>query len=247
VYAVGPVLAATITTPPPADAEQQQEEHECVRWLHSQPPASVLFLCFGSARFFTARQAHETAHALDRCGHRFLWVLRGPPEHGTKLSSDGDLAELLPPGFSERTKGRGLVWPRWAPQKEILAHAAVGGFVTHCGWNSVLESLWFGVPMLTWPWAAEQHYNAFTLVAGMGVAVAMEVRRKEDNFVEAAELERAVRALMGGAEGTTAREKAREMKAASRRGVEEGGSSYASLQRLCDALHKGAVLPAKFP
>ncbi|CAD6266507.1 unnamed protein product [Miscanthus lutarioriparius] len=247
VYAVGPVLAATITAPPPADAGQQQEEHECVRWLDTQPPASVLFLCFGSARFFTARQAHETAHALDRSGHRFLWVLRGPPEHGTKLSSDGDLAELLPPGFSEKTKGRGLVWPKWAPQKEILAHAAVGGFVTHCGWNSVLESLWFGVPMLTWPWAAEQHYNAFTLVSGMGVAVAMEVRRKEDNFVEAAEMERAVRALMGGAEGSTAREKAREMKAACRRAVEEGGSSYASLQRLCDALHQGAVLPTKFP
>jgi len=247
VYAVGPVLAATITATTPPEQQQEQPEHECVRWLHSQPPASVLFLCFGSARFFTAQQAHEAAHALDHSGHRFLWVLRGPPEHGTKLSSDGDLAELLPPGFSERTKGRGLVWPRWAPQKEILAHAAVGGFVTHCGWNSVLESLWFGVPMLPWPWAAEQHYNAFTLVAAMGVAVAMEVRRKEDNFVEAVELERAVRALMGGAEGRTAREKATEMKAACRMAVEEGGSSYQSLQKLCDALHQGAVLPRMFP
>ncbi|XP_066351189.1 baicalein 7-O-glucuronosyltransferase-like [Miscanthus floridulus] len=189
----------------------------------------MLFLCFGSARFFTARQAHETAHALDRSGHRFLWVLHGPPEHGTRLSSDGDLAELLPPGFSERTKGRGLVWPKWAPQKEILAHAAVGGFVTHCGWNSVLES-------------------REPVVGGMGVAVAMEVRRKEDSFVEAAELERAVRALMGGAEGRAATEKAREMKAACRMAVEEGGSSNVSLQRLCDALHQGAVLPAgKFP
>ncbi|XP_066394872.1 UDP-glycosyltransferase 71K1-like [Miscanthus floridulus] len=230
VYPIGPVISFS----PPTE-----QSHECVRWLDTQPPASVVLLCFGSGGFFTAPQAHEIAHGLERSGHGFLWVLRGPPAPGEFLPSDANLAELLPDGFLERTKGRGLVWPTKAPQKEILARAAVGGFVTHGGWNSVIESLWFGVPMAPWPLYAEQHLNAFTLVAYIGVAVAMKVDRKRNNFVEAAELERAVKELMGGGEeGRKAREKAMEMRAACRNAVEGGGSSYAALRRLSEEMCK---------
>ncbi|TVU11610.1 hypothetical protein EJB05_45204, partial [Eragrostis curvula] len=233
VSTIGPVIPFTA---------EEEEHHECVRWLDSQPPASVLFLCFGSSVFFKAPQAHEIARALERSGHRFLWVLRGAPEPGTKTSTDGNLAELLPPGFLDKTEARGLVWPKRAPQKQVLAHAAVGAFVTHCGWNSVLESLWHGVPMVPWPSAAEQHYNAFVLVADMGAAVAMEVDRKRNNFVEAAELERAVKTIMDGGEvARKVRNRAMEMKAACRAAMEDGGSSCVSLQGLCDALVDGAV------
>ncbi|KAG2645529.1 anthocyanidin 3-O-glucosyltransferase 2-like [Panicum virgatum] len=236
VYPVGPVIS--FASPP--DPEQP---HECVRWLDAQPPASVSLLCFGSQGFFAAPQVHEIARGLERSGHRFLWVLRGPSAPGAMRPTDANLAELLPEGFLERTKDRGLVWPTWAPQREILAHAAVGGFVTHGGWNSTLESLWHGVPLAPWPLYAEQHLNAFILVAAMGVAVAMKVDRKRDNFVEAAELERAVRELMGGGEeGRKAREKAMEMKAACRNAVEEGGSSDSALRRLAEQLYKGAVV-----
>jgi len=234
VYPIGPVISFT---PPP------EQPHECVRWLDAQPPASVALLCFGSLGFFAAPQAHEIARGLERSGHRFLWVLRSPPAPGARHPTDANLAELLPDGFLERTKDRGLVWPTWAPQREILAHAAVGGFVTHGGRNSTLESLWFGVPLVPWPLYAEQHMNAFTLVAAMGVAVAMKVDRKRDNFVEAAELERAMWELMGGSEeGRKAREKAMEMKAACRNAVEEGGSSDAALHRLAEQLYKGVVV-----
>ncbi|CAM0871158.1 unnamed protein product [Alopecurus aequalis] len=234
IYPVGPVLSLN----PPAG-----QTHESVRWLDAQPPASVVLLCFGSGGFSTAMQAHEIAHGLERSGHRFLWVLRGPPAAGTTQPTDANLEELLPEGFLERTKGKGLVWPTRAPQKEILAHAAVGGFVTHCGWNSTLESLWFGVPMVPWPLYAEQHLNAFTLVHYIGAAVAMEVDRKRNNFVEASELERAVKALMDGDsdEGRKAREKAMELKSACRETVEEGGSSYSALGRLSEDIRKGAV------
>jgi UDP:flavonoid glycosyltransferase YjiC (YdhE family) len=118
----------------------------------------------------------------------------------------------------------------------------VGGFVTHCRWNSILESLWHGVPMVPWPLYAEQHLNVFLLVDYLGIAVAMEVDRKRKNFVEAVELERAVRGLMGDAEdGRKAREKATEMKAVCRKAVESGGSSHTALQRLFDDLRKGVV------
>ncbi|VAI20688.1 unnamed protein product [Triticum turgidum subsp. durum] len=104
------------------------------------------------------------------------------------------------------------------------------------------ELLWHGIPMAPWPLYAEQHLNAFELVADMGVAVPLKVDRKRDNFVEATELERAVRCLMGE-EGRKAREKAAEMRDVCRKAVENGGSSDAALQRLSEALHDGAVPP----
>ncbi|KAF0889552.1 hypothetical protein E2562_026965 [Oryza meyeriana var. granulata] len=240
VYPIGPVLALT---PPP------EQPHECTRWLDAQPRASVLFLCFGSKGLLSPPKVREIAAALERSEHRFLWVLRGPPKDsrpGQREPTDAMLDEMLPKGFLEKTKGRGLVWPTRAPQKDILAHAAVGGFVTHCGWNSILESLWFGVPMLPWPLDNEQHINAFFLVTVIGVAVPLKLDRKRNNFVEAAELERAVSSLLGGGEeGRKAREKALEMKAACRKAVEKGGSSDVAFQRLTEEVRRGAVVPKK--
>ncbi|KAF7011419.1 hypothetical protein CFC21_025732 [Triticum aestivum] len=233
-YPIGPVI----------DHAVEASNEPCVRWLDAQPRASVVFLCFGSLGWFDRAKAHEVAAGLERSGHRFLWTLRGPPAAGSRHPTDANLDELLPEGFLERTEGRGLVWPTRAPQKEILAHAAVGCFVTHCGWNSTLESMWHGVPLVPWPLYAEQHLNAFELVSVVGVAVAMEVDRERDNFVEAAELERALRRVMCGGseeEGAMAREKAMKMKAACRRAVEEGGSSHAALQRLRHAIRSGTT------
>ncbi|XP_047067193.1 anthocyanidin 3-O-glucosyltransferase 2-like [Lolium rigidum] len=226
-HAIGPVIWFETK-------ENDQRRHECVRWLDAQPPASVVLLCFGSMGSHDAAQVREIAAGLERSGHRFLWVLRGSPVAGTRHPTDANLDELLPQGFLEATAGRGLVWPAWAPQREILSHAAVGGFVTHCGWNSVLESLWFGVPMVPWPLYGEQHLNAFELVAGVGVAVALEMDRKKGFFVQAAELERAVRNLMDGGseEGRKARAKVSETSAEFRRAVGDGGSSCTALQRL---------------
>ncbi|CAL5090220.1 unnamed protein product [Urochloa decumbens] len=216
VYPIGPVI-------PFADATS---DHECLRWLDAQPrAASVVFLCFGSLGFLSAEQVSEAAAGLERGGQRFLWALRAPP------AAAGELR--LPEGFLERTKDRGLVWTSWAPQREVLAHRAVGGFVTHCGWNLVLQALWSGVPMAPWPLYAEQHLNAFELVASMGVAVRMDVDRKRNNFVEAGEVARAVRCLVSGddeeEDGRRTRERVAEMRGACRRTVVQGGSSHASL------------------
>uniref|UniRef100_A0A0D9X0D3 Glycosyltransferase n=1 Tax=Leersia perrieri TaxID=77586 RepID=A0A0D9X0D3_9ORYZ len=231
IHPIGPVIwfnNENLPSPPP-------QQHECVRWLDAQPGGSVVYLCFGSIGYHEASQAREIAAGLERSNHRFLWILRGAPTSGVRYPTDANLGDLLPPGFTESTSGRGMVWPRWAPQKEILAHASIGGFMTHCGWNSALESMWFGVPMAAWPLYGEQHLNAFELVESMGVAIEVKRGRRNNtgSFVEGAEVERVVRRLMMTPGGGEVGRKAREMRDACRKAVEEeGGSSRAAMQRL---------------
>ena len=94
----------------------------------------------------------EIANGLERSGKRFLWVVKNPPSNDKSnqiaVTADVDLDALMPEGFLERTKDRGMVVKSWAPQVAVLNHPSVGGFVTHCGWNSVLEAVVAGVPMV---------------------------------------------------------------------------------------------------
>ncbi|KAJ3708797.1 hypothetical protein LUZ61_012502 [Rhynchospora tenuis] len=224
IYPIGPVISL---------GKNKSKEQECLKWLDRQPMKSVVFLCFGSMGAFNVSQSRQIAIALEQSRHRFLWVIRKPSNELVGYPSDGNLDELLPGGFIERTKERGLVWPSLVQQTDILSHEAIGGFVTHCGWNSCLESLWFGVPMVAWPIYSEQHLNAFQLVNEMHVAIAMEIDRKE-GFVSAKELERAIKCLMdeGSEEGRSVRKKTEEIKLACRKAVEVGGVSYVHLENL---------------
>lgn len=237
IYPVGPLIALGDDTD-----KANSEQHECIKWLDGQPPASVVFLCFGSRGCFGAPQVRQMAIGLERSGHRFLWCLRAPPLGKIRLPVDANLEEVLPEGFLERTRERGFVWPTWAPQREILAHEAVGGFVTHCGWNSILESLWFGLPMLGWPLYAEQHLNAFEMETMAGVVMQLKVDRKGGGFVEAEELERGIRCLMGDSEeGKKVRAKAEEMRLAIKNTMGKAGSSYAHLEQLVEDISKGGA------
>ncbi|KAI7747246.1 hypothetical protein M8C21_018561, partial [Ambrosia artemisiifolia] len=206
-------------------------------WLDSQPPSSVVFLCFGSMGSFDEAQVKEIARGLEQSGHRFLWSLRRPPlDQESRVPGEyEDPSVVLPEGFMERTRGIGKVIG-WAPQVAVLAHLAVGGFVSHCGWNSLLESLWFGVPSATWPMYAEQQMNAFQMVVELGLAVEIKLDYRKDAFtpkanntvgvVTAAEIERGIRQVM---ENNEVRAKVKEMSAKCRSAVVEGGSSYASI------------------
>lgn len=124
-----------------------------------------LFLYFGSMGCFSGDQLKEIASALEHSGCRFLWSLRRPPPKGKfePPTNYENLEEVLPQGFLQRTSEVGKIIG-WAPQMAILSHPAVGGFVLHCGWNSTLESIWFGVPMAGWPLFAEQQVNTFQVV-----------------------------------------------------------------------------------
>ncbi|KAL6847278.1 hypothetical protein ACP4OV_023131 [Aristida adscensionis] len=167
VYCVGPLVS-------PGAGGDTAPRHECLRWLDAQPPRSVVFLCFGSRGAFSTTQLEELAAGLERSGQRFFWVVRAAAGD----YPGGDPVGLLPAGFLKRTKGRGLAVGSWAPQADVVRHAAAGAFVTHCGWNSTLEGVAAGLPLLCWPLYAEQRLNAVWIVEEMGLGVAVERGRR---------------------------------------------------------------------
>jgi UDP:flavonoid glycosyltransferase YjiC (YdhE family) len=147
-----PVVPVGLLPPPPASGEDPGDR-ATLSWLDKQAdPKSVVYVAFGSEAPLTVAQLHEIALGLELAGTRFLWALRKP--HG--VPEDG----ILPSGFEERTRGRGLVVMGWVPQLSILAHGAVGAFVTHCGWSSTIEGLLFGHPLIMLPFLGEQGINA---------------------------------------------------------------------------------------
>ncbi|XP_057442273.1 UDP-glycosyltransferase 71K2-like [Lotus japonicus] len=224
IYAIGPVIDLKGHPNPKLD----QAQHERIfKWLDEQPDSSVVFLCFGSMGSFVPSQTREIALGLQGSGVRFLWALRSPP---TTDNAD----RTLPEGFSEwmELEGRGMVCG-WAPQVEVLAHKAIGGFVSHCGWNSILESLWFGVPTLTWPIYAEQQLNAFRMVREWGLAVELRLNyRWGSALVMAEEIEKGLKNLMD--KDNMVHKKVQEMNKMARKAVLSGGSSFTSVRKLID-------------
>ncbi|XWS54765.1 hypothetical protein CRYUN_Cryun10bG0117200 [Craigia yunnanensis] len=210
------------------------DRHECLRWLDSKKPNSVLYICFGSSFMFSAAQLNEIAKGLEASGQNFIWVVK-------KVNNE-DKEEWLPEGFEERMEGKGLIIRGWASQVLILDHEAVGGFMTHCGWNSTIESITAGVPMVTWPLYAEQFSNEKLVldVIKIGVSIgAKEWSRWADDTkfkVTKEDIKRAVTRLMVGEEAEKMRNRARELKDLAWRAVEEGGSSYSDLNALLDEL-----------
>ncbi|XP_004499680.1 UDP-glycosyltransferase 88F5-like [Cicer arietinum] len=237
VYCIGPLIA---------DAQQSDEARDnkdWLSWLDKQPSRSVVYLCFGSRGTFTVTQLKEIAEGLERSGHRFLWVVKRPIQNqlGVKqvhdTTNDFELGSVFPNGFIERTKERGLVVKSWAPQVEVLSHKSVGGFVSHCGWNSVLEGVVAGVPMIAWPLYAEQHVNKNVMVEDMKVAVGVE-QREGDRFVSGEEVEKRVRELMESERGNEIREKSLKFKDMARDALGEFGSSTKALANLVQTLNE---------
>ncbi|KAJ4837804.1 hypothetical protein Tsubulata_032661 [Turnera subulata] len=220
-YCVGPVLTQS----------EGKEEHECLTWLDSQPHRSVVFLCFGSEGVFSAKQLKEMAVGLERSGVRFLWVVRNPNNTKASAPTEPNLAQLFPEGFLERTKGRGFVVKSWAPQVAVLNHNSVGGFVTHCGWNSVLEALCAGVPLLAWPLYAEQKMNRVFMVEELKIALAVK-ESDEDGFVSAAELELRLTELMNSDKGKAVAQKVMAMRDGAVAATSDGGSSRVAIANL---------------
>ncbi|KAF7033891.1 hypothetical protein CFC21_044961 [Triticum aestivum] len=188
----------------------------------------------------------EIAIGFERSGQRFLWSVRMPagsdnPEKYLEGFPEPELDALLPQGFLERTNGRGLVIKSWAPQMDVLGHRATGAFVTHCGWNSVLEAIVAGVPMLCLLLEGEQRMNKVSMTEGMGVAV--ELEGYMTGFVKAGEVEAKVRLVIEGEEGRHLRARVAALREEAKAALEEGGPSrVAFAQFLLDVDNLGKQL-----
>ncbi|CAI9089847.1 OLC1v1024494C1 [Oldenlandia corymbosa var. corymbosa] len=199
-----------------------KEEPECLEWLDKKDPKSVVYVNFGSITVMTSDQLVEFAWGLANSQIPFLWIIR--PD----LVS-GDSA-VLPPEFSEEIKGRGLL-ASWCPQEKVLTHPSVGGFLTHSGWNSTLESISNGVPMICWPFFAEQQTNCWACDTQWGIG--MEI----DNNVKRDEVENLVRELMVGEKGKEMKKKSLDWKNKAEQAAKSTGSSSSNLENLIKVLH----------
>lgn len=220
------------------DDKASIDEQECMRWLNTKKPNSVVYVCFGSLANFGDAQLLEIAKGLEASGHQFIWVV--------KIQENRE-ENWLPEGFEERIEGKGVIIRGWAPQVKILSHEAVGGFVTHCGWNSTLEAVCAGVPMVTWPVFAEQFYNEklITQVLKIGVGVgAQEWTRADGEIVKSENIDKAVTKAMVGEGAEEMRSRARGYAEMARRAVEKGGSSYSDLNALIEELRSQAITHA---
>lgn len=217
-------------------------EHECLSWLKSKDPNSVLYVCFGSGCIFPDAQLMEIACGLMAAGHDFMWVVLGKDDEKKE-----DEVNWLPLDFDEKMikTNKGMIVKGWAPQVLILDHPSVGGFLSHCGWNSVIEAVSAGIPMATWPLYAEHFYNEKLLTQVLGIGV--EVGAEEWNLwvdagkkvIKREKIERAVNKIMDGGDGSKdMRRKTKEMGERAKKAVGEGGSSQRNVTVLIEDLRK---------
>ncbi|RQP01188.1 hypothetical protein POPTR_016G021000v4 [Populus trichocarpa] len=199
------------------DCNLWKEEVECLQWLDSRKPNSVIYVNFGSIAVATKEQLVEFGMGLSKSGHPFLWIIR--PDMIT-----GDSA-ILPPEFTEETKERGFICS-WCPQEEVLNHPSIGGFLTHCGWGSTIESISSGVPMLCWPSFGDQQTNCRYTCNEW--AIGMEI----DSNVTRENVEKQVRELMDGEQGKKMKKKAMEWKRLALEATRPSGSSSMNLDKL---------------
>uniref|UniRef100_A0A0E0E8W1 Glycosyltransferase n=1 Tax=Oryza meridionalis TaxID=40149 RepID=A0A0E0E8W1_9ORYZ len=188
------------------DTSEQSFVPPAIEWLDKQSEKSVIYVALGSEAPLTEEHVRELALGLELANVQFLWALR--PPSGDRGSNDGGAAVILPDGFESRVAARGMVCTRWVPQLRVLAHRAVGGFLTHCGWGSTIESFQFGHPLVMLPFIVDQGLIAEAMAArGIGV----EVARNDDGLFHRDDVAAAVRRVMVEDEGKVLARKAKEL------------------------------------
>lgn len=198
-----------------------KEDDDCIEWLDKKPPNSVLDVNFGSITILSAKQLLEFAWGLANSNQHFLWIIRPDLVSGESA--------ILPEEYSREIEGRALM-VEWCNQEQVLAHPSVGGFLTHSGWNSTIECISEGVPMICWPFFAEQQTNCRYACTEWetGLEIEGEVTREK--------VAKLVKILMEGEKGKEMGKKALEWKEKARLAVKPGGSSYQNLEFLINEI-----------
>jgi UDP:flavonoid glycosyltransferase YjiC (YdhE family) len=194
-----------------------KEDTECLQWLESKEPGSVVYVNFGSITVMTPEQLLEFAQGLANCNKPFLWIIRPDLVIGGSV--------VLSSEFVNEISDRGLI-TSWCPQEKVLNHPSIGGFLTHCGWNSTTESICAGVPMLCWPFFGDQPTNCRLIYNEWEIG--MEI----DTNVKREEVEKLVNELMSGEKGKKMRQKAIELKKKAEENTKAGGCSYMNLDKV---------------
>ncbi|KAL3740040.1 hypothetical protein ACJRO7_021334 [Eucalyptus globulus] len=205
-------------------------DHHYLSWLENQPSESVVYISFESRTAMSWDQVRELEKGLEKAGWRFCWNLKT-----SKVDKDDHEGEkdILSDFFVERTKNKGVIIRGWADQQEILLHPAIGGFVSHCGWNSVTEAAWQGVPVLAWPQHGDQRLNAKVVEdAGFGLWE-RDWDWGVDGIVKGEEIERKIVELMTDEK---LREGAKKVREEAWKAVESGGSSDRVIRDVINSL-----------
>ncbi|KAE9591841.1 hypothetical protein Lal_00038704 [Lupinus albus] len=222
-YTIGPFPSFLNQSPqnnlPPFGSTSSlwEEDTECLEWLESKEPRSVVYVNFGSITVMSPEQLLEFAWGLANSKKTFLWIIRPDLVIGGSV--------ILSSEFVDETRDRGLI-AKWCPQEQVLNHPSIGGFLTHCGWNSTTESICAGVPMLCWPFFADQPTNCRYICNEWGIGMEMESNVKRD------EVENLVNELIVGEKGKKMREKVMELKNKAEEDTRVGGSSYNNLDKV---------------
>lgn len=220
-WALGPFNPVDLTDGGPID--------RCLKWLDEQASNSVILVSFGTTVSLSQEQVLEIATGLEKSEEKFMWVLRDA-DVGDEFSDDSKLRLELPEGYEYRVKDRGLVVREWAPQLDILAHPSIGGFMSHCGWNSCMESISMGVPIAAWPVHSDQPNNAVLVTRILKVGFLVKEWSRREQVVEAAAVEKAVIRLMSSKEGQEIRMRAVALGRRVRKSVRDGGDARMELQ-----------------
>ncbi|XP_021724165.1 zeatin O-glucosyltransferase-like [Chenopodium quinoa] len=205
-----------------------EQRHQCLEWLDDQEQNSVIYVSFGSSTSLSYEQIRELAIGLERSGQKFVWVIRN--SDSVDVFAEGEKRRpQLPEGYEERVKNRGIVVADWAPQLEILAHPSTGGFMSHCGWNSCIESISMGVPIAAWPMHSDQPRNTVLVTDVLKIGTPVRDWAHCDQLVMSSTIENAVSTLMATEEGQQMRKRATDLGHAVRGSLAKGGAAHSEM------------------
>ncbi|XP_062081379.1 zeatin O-xylosyltransferase-like [Humulus lupulus] len=222
-WALGPLLHQTTTI----TNELKEEDEFLFHWLDKQEQNSVLYISFGTTTTLSDVEIRELALGLEQSGVKFVWAFRDADKADVFCKEEWKRHDQLPNGFEERIRslGVGMVLRNWVPQVKILGHSSTGGFMSHCGWNSCMESLTMGVPMAAWPMHSDQPMNAVLITEVLKAGVAVMEWKQRDELVTSSMIAMAARKLMASKEGEEIRVRVEELSKAVERSLNEGGDN----------------------